>query len=224
MLPGIRYPIYKETSLLCMACSENPESISEGTAEFGASGLWLRFLRNKWRHSIIFLHHTPNQNHWCCHDDVSGLWKLGCWRYFCKWAAGLLHGEILIIYSKGTIASSEGSGSQQDLVAKGFILQKQECVNIFPKAWSKELLEEFKLQAGCQHLATKDTFYEEITLLFHKAVIILRWLHFMQHTPLWLLWRHWVETIIFCPLWDIWHCLWTFFICMAAAGGGATSI
>ena len=116
---------------------------------------------------------------WWCFRIV----KMGCWRYFCKWAAGLLHGEILIIYSKGTIASSEGSGSQQDLVAKGFILQKQECVNIFPRACSKELLEEFKLQAGCQHLATKDTFYEEITLLFHKAVIILCWLHFMQHTP-----------------------------------------
>lgn len=130
---------------------------------------------------------------------ASGSWKLGCWRCFCKWAARLLRGGILIIYSEDTKASSEGSGSQQDSVAKGFIVLKQECVNIPPKACSKALFEEFKLLASCQHVATEDTFYEEITLLFHKAVIILCWPHFRQHTPLLLLWRHQVDGIILCP-------------------------
>lgn len=132
----------------------------------------------------------------------------------------LLCGEILIIYSKDTKASSEGSGPQRDLVAKGVILLKQECVNIFPKACSKALLEEFKLLVSCQHVATKGTFYEEITLLFHKAVIILCWLHFRQHTPLLLLWRHWVDGIILCPLGDIWQCLPTFLTCMAGSTTG----
>ena len=85
------------------------------------------------------------------------------------------------IRSKDTKAFLEGSDSQQDLVAKGFILWKQECVSIFPQACSGAMLEEFKLLASPQHLATGDTFDEEITQLSHKAVIISHWPHFMQH-------------------------------------------
>lgn len=129
---------------------------------------------------------------------ASELWRLNFWCYFCNWAAGLLHGEILIIFSKDLKASSERSVSQQELVAKRFILSKQECVNKFSQACAKKLPKEFKLPASCQHLATKDTFYEKIMLLFHKAVITLCWPHFMQLTPLLLRWRHWVEVISFC--------------------------
>lgn len=150
---------------------------------------------------------------------------MGRWCYFCKWAAGLLHGEILIIFCKDIKAFSEGSGSQQELVAKGFILLKQECVNKFPKACSKAMLEEFKLLASHQHLATKATFYEEIALLFHKAVITLCWSCFMQHIPL-LFSEERVEVISLClPPGKNWQCLWTFLICKTDDNaGGAMGI
>lgn len=131
---------------------------------------------------------------------TSGSWRMGCWCYFCKWAAGVLHEEILIIFCKSIKAFSEGSGSQRELVAKGFILLKQECVNKFPKACSKAMLEEFKLLASHQHLAIKDTFYEEITLLFHKAVITLCWSCFIHHIPLYCFYEERVELISFCSL------------------------
>lgn len=149
---------------------------------------------------------------------ASGSWSLGSCYYFCfcKQAAGPLHGEIFFC-SKDTKAFSEGSDSQQNLVAKGFNLWKQECVIIFPQACPRAMLEEFKLPASPQHLATGDSFGEEITQPSRKAVIISHWAHFMQH--LLLLLGSWTEERPFPPG-TIRQCLWTFLICKPSGGRG----